>query len=539
MSATMYRKWFTVFAVPLLLGVQTSRSIKTPYENLDLDTLDQTFDYTKVRVYTDDDTDTMIGRRRSPDNSTTTPQNTNDDGPMEALTEEEYQQVDEKVKHVLPTSEKKKTGDFLPDWDSLDKRKLPDWYEDAKFGIFVHWGLYSVPAYKSEWFWWHLDGDHKSEYKQYMQNNYPHYSYQDFAPHLTAKNLDTDKWAELVEASGAKYFLFTSKHHEGFTFWKSDTSWNWNSVDMGPKRDIVSELKASFDETNVTFGLYFSLYEWFNPWYKRDKLNDFETQEFVHKKIRHQLQEIVERYEPWYIWSDGDWEAESSYWNSTNFLAWLYNESPVKDTVVTNDRWGQDANCVHGDVKTCKDRYNPGKNLPFKWENAMTIDKKSWGYRHEATADSYIKTHKLVETLIETVSCGGNVVMNIAPTADGRIIPIYEERLREIGKWLKVNGDAIYGTRAWRVQKESSAWKTWYTVKGDTVFAIMCRWPKRRWLVLQSPKLTKSTKVSLLGYKPKIEFERLKKGLRIDLHKIRMWELESMHGFTFALQHVK
>ena len=83
---------------------------------------------------------------------------------------------------------------------------------------------------------------------------------------------------------------------EGFTFWKSDTSWNWNSVDMGPKRDIVSELKASFDETNVTFGLYFSLYEWFNPWYKRDKLNDFETQEFVHKKIRHQLQEIVERY---------------------------------------------------------------------------------------------------------------------------------------------------------------------------------------------------------------------------------------------------
>lgn len=263
-------------------------------------------------------------------------------------------------KHIKGDGGKLAKSKYLPNWDSLDERPVPEWYEDAKFGIFVHWGVYSVPAFKSEWFWWHWQGEHKSDYQRYMHDNYPTYSYQDFAPLLTAKNLDTDKWAQLVEDSGAKYFLFTSKHHEGFTHWKSEESWNWNSVDIGPKRDIIDELKQSFEDTNVTFGLYFSLYEWFNPWYKRDKRNKFKTQEFVEKKIRHQLKDIVLRYEPKYIWSDGDWETDSDYWNSTNFLSWLYNESPVGEEVVVNDRWGTDANCVHGDVKTCKDRYNPG-----------------------------------------------------------------------------------------------------------------------------------------------------------------------------------
>lgn len=507
------------------------------YDSLDLDTLDQSFDVSHSQAYMNDFNNVLNTRSKTKNQSYD--DETFEDVSDVALTQEEYESVDRKIKKVLPNSKKKKTRNFLPEWSDLDKRKLPTWFEDAKFGIFVHWGLYSVPAFKSEWFWWHWEGEHKSDYQQFMRKNYPSYSYQDFAPLLTGKNLDTDKWAELVEASGAKYFLFTSKHHEGFTFWKSDESWNWNSVDMGPKRDIIAELKSSFDETNVTFGLYFSLYEWFNPWYKKDKGNDFETQEFIHRKVKHQLMDLVEQYQPLYIWADGDWEADSTYWNSTNFLAWLYNESPVRDEVITNDRWGQDANCVHGDVKTCKDRYNPGKKLPFKWENAMTIDKKSWGYRQEATSESYMGVQKLIETLIETVSCGGNIVMNVGPTADGRIPPIYEERLREIGKWLKINGDAIYGTRAWRLQKESSAWKTWYTVKGSTVYAIMCRWPKRRYLVLQSPKVTSKTKVTLLGYKDEIKFEKRKHGLRIDLHKIRMWELESPHGFSFALKNVK
>ncbi|XP_057311568.1 tissue alpha-L-fucosidase-like [Hydractinia symbiolongicarpus] len=428
---------------------------------------------------------------------------------------------------------------FEPTWESLDKRTLPSWYEDAKFGIFMHWGVYSVPAFKSEWFWWHWKGDRKSEYSQYMKENFPTYSYQDLAPKLTGKHFNPDDIASLVEDSGAKYFVFTSKHHEGFTHWKSEESWNWNSVDIGPKRDIIDELKGAFAQTNVTFGLYFSLYEWFNPWYKKDKKNEFTTQEFVEKKIRHQLRDIVEKYKPLYIWSDGDWEAQSEYWNSTNFLAWLYNESPVKDDIVVNDRWGKDANCVHGDVKTCKDRYNPGKKLPFKWENAMTIDRESWGYRSEATLSAYISSAKLIETLIETVSCGGNLLMNIGPTADGRIIPIYEERLRDMGKWLKINGEAIYGTRPWRIQKDPTGWKVWYTTKFNRVYAHMCRWPKNRYLRIRSPIATTITKVKLLGYDGDVKWEKQNPGLKIDLHQIPAGELPSNKAWVFVLENVK
>jgi len=429
---------------------------------------------------------------------------------------------------------------FEPNWESLDKRKLPCWYEDAKFGIFVHWGVYSVPAFKSEWLWWNWMGDEKkSEYTEYMQENYPSKSYQDLAPMLTGRSFDADEWARLVIDSGAKYFVFTSKHHDGFTHWKSDESWNWNSVDIGPKRDIVDELKTAFLDSNVTFGLYFSLYEWFNPWYLRDKKNHFQTQEFVKKKIRHQLSELVSQYQPKYIWSDGDWEADSDYWNSTNFLSWLYNESPVRDEVVVNDRWGKDANCVHGDVKTCKDRYNPGKKLPFKWENAMTIDKESWGYRKEAKLESYITSAKLIETLIETVSCGGNLLMNIAPTAEGRISPIYEERLRDVGAWLKINGEGIYATRTWRIQKDPSGWKVWYTTNFNRVYAHMCRWPKSKYLRLHSPIITNMTTIKLLGYPSDIVWEPQAQGVRIDLHKIPAGELPNNKAWTFVLENVK
>ncbi|XP_065658385.1 tissue alpha-L-fucosidase isoform X2 [Hydra vulgaris] len=444
---------------------------------------------------------------------------------------------------VVSADERNKIGrhsrKFEPHWQSLDQRKLPKWYDDAKFGIFIHWGIYSVTAFKSEWFWWHWKGENKREYNAYMRNNFPSQSYQDLASKLTGSSFNANEWAELVEDSGAKYFVFTSKHHEGFTHWKSDESWNWNSVDLGPKRDVLDELKTAFSNTNVTFGLYYSLYEWFNPWYNEDKKNDFKTQEFVKRKIMPQLYDLVHKYEPLYIWSDGDWEAKSDYWNSAKFLAWLYNESPVKDNVVVNDRWGKDANCIHGDIKTCKDRYNPGKKLPFKWENAMTIDKLSWGYRQEAKLDSYISTSKLIENLIETVSCGGNLLLNVAPTADGRITPIYEERLRDIGKWLRINGEAIYGTKPWRVQKDPHSWKVWYTQKLNSVYAIMCGWPKSRYLHLGSPETNSLTSVKLLGFSGNISWSQLSQGIQIDLYQIPRASSSGDHAWTFVLENIE
>lgn len=131
---------------------------------------------------------------------------------------------------------------YDPTWQSIDSRPLPDWYDDSKIGIFIHWGLYSVPAFGSEWFWWNWQGAKKAEYVNFMTNNYkPNFTYPEFASQFTAHFYEPDKWAEIFKNSGAKYVVLTSKHHEGYTLWPSSRSWNWNAIDIGPKRDLVGE----------------------------------------------------------------------------------------------------------------------------------------------------------------------------------------------------------------------------------------------------------------------------------------------------------
>ncbi|KAB7506347.1 hypothetical protein Anas_05841 [Armadillidium nasatum] len=257
-------------------------------------------------------------------------------------------------------------GQYTPDWESLDSRPLPEWYDQAKIGIFLHWGLYSVPSFGSEWFW--------------------------------------SNW-------------------EGFTMWPSKYSFSWNAMDLGPKRDLLGDLASAIrNKTSLRFGLYHSLYEWFNPLYINDKANNYQTSDFVNFKTLPELYEVTELYEPDVIWSDGEWEADDWYWNSTVFLAWLFNESPVKDTVVVNDRWGgNDILCQHGSFYTCTDRYNPGVLQPHKWENCMTLDKNSWGFDRTATLSEYLTIEELLETLITTISCGGNLLVNTGPTLARRM----------------------------------------------------------------------------------------------------------------------
>ncbi|KAK6176156.1 hypothetical protein SNE40_014492 [Patella caerulea] len=177
---------------------------------------------------------------------------------------------------------------------------------------------------------------------------------------------NADEWANIFALSGAEYIALTSKHHEGFCNWPSKYSFNWNSMEVGPKRDVVGELaNAIRNKTKLHFGLYHSLYEWFHPLYLQDKANGYRTQNFVNDKTMPELYEIVNKYKPEVIWSDGDWEASSDYWQSKEFIAWLYNDSPVKDTVVTNDRWGNDSTCKHGGFLTCEDRYQPGITITY------------------------------------------------------------------------------------------------------------------------------------------------------------------------------
>ena len=133
----------------------------------------------------------------------------------------------------------------------------------------------------------------------------------------------------------------------------------------------------------------------------------------------------------------------------------------MKDTIVTNDRWGQGCYCKHGGYYSCMDRYNPGVLQPHKWENAMIIDKAAWGFRREAQLSDLLTAHELIETLAQTVSCGGNLLINVGPTHDGRIAPIFEQRLREMGQWLGINGEAIYKSKPWDHQNDTLTKDIW------------------------------------------------------------------------------
>ncbi|OXU22311.1 hypothetical protein TSAR_003392 [Trichomalopsis sarcophagae] len=418
------------------------------------------------------------------------------------------------------------TVKYDPTWDSLDKRPIPIWYDDVKFGIFIHWGVFSVPSFGSEWFWINWKTGSKS-IRQFMKDNYkPGFTYQEFAKDFTAEFFNATEWSELFEASGAKYVVLTSKHHEGYTLWPSKYSFSWNSMDVGPHRDLVGELaEAIRRNTEIRFGLYHSLYEWFNPLYLEDKKNNFNTDNFVLNKIIPEMKELIKQYKPEILWSDGDWEATEAYWKSKEFLAWLYNESPVKDTVLTNDRWGVGTSCKHGDFYNCQDRYNPGILQNHKWENCMTIDKKSWGYRRNAPLEEYYSLEDLVKELVITVSTGGNFLMNVGPTKDGIIPVIFQERLRGIGKWLKINGEAIYKTKPWVLQNDTIQKDVWYThgQNGD-IFATLLSWPKTNNVHLSNlVKTTEKTQISILNIQEPLiwrqESDSLKISLPLEAHK--------------------
>merc|ERR1719370_158605 len=315
--------------------------------------------------------------------------------------------------------------------------------------------------------------------------------------------------ADLVKDSGAKYYVFTSKHHDGFTNWPSTYTFGWNSKDVGPKKDVVGELKAAFKRhPDIHFGLYYSLYEWFNPLYLKDKANQFKTRYYVINKMLPELKELITRYKPDVLWSDGDWEATPEYFGSKDFLAWLYNDSPSKDTIVTNDRWGKGTHLKHGGYYSGPDKFNPGHLLQHKFEDATIVDKESWGNRRNIRLEDIKSIHELISELVSIISCNGNILINVGPTREGTIIPIFEERLRQLGGWLKINGEAIYGTKPWIHQKDSKALQpqVWYTSKGNDVYGIVLGWPIQSQLYLSDLKVSGSTKIHLVGYRNPLKF---------------------------------
>lgn len=445
---------------------------------------------------------------------------------------------------AMPVAAWSQSVHYQATWASLNKRPIPQWYDQAKFGIFIHWGVYSVPAFAdphakggeayAEWYWNHMHNKKGPTWAFHKRVYGANFHYQDFVSQFKARLFDPNQWAELFVRSGAKYVVLTSKHHDGFCLWPCPANWNWNAVDVGPHQDLAGELSKAVVAHGLKMGFYYSLYEWYDPLYLHH------PHRYVTEHMIPQMKDLVNRYHPSILWTDGEWEHTSAFWHSTQFLAWLYNDSPVKNEIVVNDRWGKETRGKDGGFYTSEyGKAAGGKPVEYtkvhKWEEDQGIG-KSFGYNRMETASDYKTAAQLVHLLVDTVSRGGNLLLDIGPTADGRIPVIMQERLLQMGQWLHVNGEAIYKSRPWRVAEEGDVR---YTTRDGNVYAIAESWPGRE-LVLAAPKPTAHTTVTLLGPNTQLKWHEAGGKLHIDVPLPTQQEMDSpAETYVFKLVGVK
>lgn len=437
---------------------------------------------------------------------------------------------------------------YEANWKSIDSRPVPEWFGNAKFGIFIHWGVYSVPAWApanadigvyakyAEWYWYRIHDNSAAGklFRQYHDKMYgPDFRYQDFASQFKAEHFEPAQWAEVFKQSGAKYVVLTSKHHEGFTLWPSEQSWNWNSVDVGPHRDLCGDLSAAVKSAGLHMGFYYSLYEWFNPLYHQN------PDQYIANHMLPQMKDLVNNYEPDILWTDGEWDWPSEKWKSTEFLSWLYNESLVKETICVNDRWGKETRGVHGGYYTTEyglvhDKEGVGKTQQ-PWEECRGIG-TSFGYNRIETPANYSTSKELIDLLVKTVAGGGNLLLDIGPTADGRIPALMQQRLLDIGAWLKVNGEAIYQTRPWDGASLNAANEgLFFTRKGADLYVVVTHWPEKQ---IEMKGLRHPKSVHLLGYSGQVNYCNSDDTLILQIPAITPATNPSKYAWVFKIEGV-
>lgn len=468
------------------------------------------------------------------------------------------------VSLLLACSIQSQAQPYQPTWESLDKRPVPSWFTDAKFGIFIHWGVYAVPGWctkgnYAEWYQYGLQTNDTAR-QRFHAAKFGSKTYYDLAGDFKAELFNPDEWAKLFEQSGAKYIVLTSKHHDGFTLWPSkeaDKTWGfkWNSADVGPKRDLIADLFKAVRKTTVHAGMYYSLYEWFNPLWKKD------PKKFAAEHTWPQMKDLINNYQPDVFWTDGDWDASDEVWKSKEFLAWLYNESGVKDKVVVNDRWGSGIRFKHGGIFTPE--YQP--DLDFEdhaWEESRGMG-FSYGYNREEDAWDYNSTQSLVLQLVDKVSRGGNFLLDIGPDEHGKIPPIMQERLLQMGNWLNINGEAIYNTTRWKTHAQWSEGnreyknrsgdmllkitvdpdpgyavkEVFYTYNAATnaLYAILPQYPDGRKMLLKDMQLPEGTQISFLSTGETLPWKQAGAAVAITLPEYNPNKIRSPYAYVIKI----
>ncbi|MCL5745331.1 MAG: alpha-L-fucosidase, partial [Acidobacteria bacterium] len=439
---------------------------------------------------------------------------------------------------------------YQPSWESLQTHPDPPWFEDAKFGIYCHWGVYSVPAFGTEWYSRNMYRPDRIEHKHHLEKygTLDKFGYKDFIPMFRAEHFDPEEWAELFAQAGAKFAGPVTEHADGFSMWDSRVN-KWNAARMGPKRDVVGELARAIRKRNMKFLATFH-HQWLWAWYPTFDANvDASNSEYSglygprvseaawnYRKDqltpdvtfcnvwRDKVKEVVDRYQPDLIYFDSRLGNIAEPYRK-DLLAYYYNRALDWKREVGLTYKGRDLERGAGILDV--ERGRMASLMPFKWMVDDSIDWKSWCYVEDASLKS---AGRIVGELVDVVSKNGNLLLNITPRADGTIPGPVQERLRDIGGWLKLNGEAIYGTRPWKnfgegpteVKegmfgekniKDLTADDIRFTTRGSVLHAVVLGWPERdvriQSLGTAAGMLSaKITNVRLIGSDEKLQWER-------------------------------
>ncbi|MBL0745424.1 alpha-L-fucosidase [Chryseolinea lacunae] len=357
---------------------------------------------------------------------------------------------------------------YQPTWESLKQYQCPEWFRDAKFGIFIHWGVYSVPAVYNEWYARNMYVKDTDEFKYHIgkYGSQAKFGYKDFIPMFKAEKFNADEWVSIFKRSGAKYIVPVAEHHDGFAMYNTALS-HWNAVEMGPKRDIIGELSVAARKQNLIFGLSSHRIEhwWFmnggtrydsdvrDPAFKdfygpaREE-SDTPSPEYMNDWLLRNV-ELVDKYNPQLFWFDWWIEQPAMDPYRKSFAAYYYNKGNAwnKGVVINYKNNAYPEGTAVYDIE----RGSSKATRKFPWQTDTSIGKKSWGYiEGEENKDA----NELIDALIDIVSKNGNLLLNIGPRADGTITEGQQKVLLDMGQWLEVNGEAIFETRPWKLSGE-------------------------------------------------------------------------------------